>query len=74
MADPNEHKVICILCRGQLSNLDTGKLTLEKWEQDRPNVEFLLTIEENLCSTQSTLRCNSENLCNICKDLCIFPQ
>ena len=35
--------------------------------QDRPNAEFLLTIEENICTTRSILGYNSENRCQICQ-------
>ena len=40
IADLNKPQVICSTCWARLSNLETGKLSLKKWEKDRPNVEF----------------------------------
>ena len=67
IADLCKPKVFCSICRARLSNLETGKLTIEKWEKDRPNVEFLPRVVDNLCITRSTLGCNSENRCQICQ-------
>ena len=60
-------KPLCSICRARLSNLETGKLTIEKWKKDRPNDEFLPRVVDNLCITRSTLGCNSENRCQICQ-------
>ena len=46
-------KVIYSIYRARLTNLEIGKLTIEKWEQDHTNVEFLPTIEESLCIIRS---------------------
>ena len=67
IADLCKPKVLCSICRARLSNLETGKLTIEKWEKYRPNVEFLPRVVDNLCITRSTLGCNSENRCQICQ-------
>ena len=67
IADLCKPKVLCSICRARLSNLETGKLTIKKWEKDRPNVEFLPTTVDNLCITRTTLGCNSENRCQVCQ-------
>ena len=36
-------------------------------EINRPYVDFLPTVEENLCNTRATLGCNSENRRHICE-------
>ena len=67
IADLCKPKVLCSICRARLSKLETGKLTIEKREKDRPNVEFLPRVVDNICITRSTLGCNSENRCQICQ-------
>ena len=67
VSDLLKPKVICSICRARLSNLETGKLTITKWEQDRSNVEFSRIIEESLCITRSTVGCNVEYRCHVCQ-------
>ena len=60
-------KVICSIFRARLSNLETGKLTITKWELDRNDVEFSRIIEKCLCVTRGTVGCNSEYRCHFCQ-------
>ena len=46
LADTTKPKVLCSGCRSRLANLEIGKLTTEKWEDDRTKIEILHSIEE----------------------------
>ena len=41
LADTTKPKVLCSCCRSRLANLETGRLTTEKWEKDRAKIEIL---------------------------------
>ena len=46
LADTTRPKVPCSGCRSRLANVETGKLTTEKWEGDRAKIEIIPSIEE----------------------------
>ena len=62
LADTTKSKVLCSGCRSRLANLETGKLTIEKWEDDRTN---LPSIEEQQCGTRRTMGCKMDNRCYV---------
>ena len=47
LADTTKPKVLCSGCRTRLANLETGKLTTEKWEDDRTKIEIYLVLKSN---------------------------
>ena len=65
LAGTNKPKVLCSGCRSPLAILETGKLTTEKWENDRTKIEILPSIEEQQCSTRGTISCKIENSCYV---------
>ena len=67
ISDMTKPKVICSGCRTRLANLETGKLTLEKFEKDRKNLEILPNIEDQQYSTRRITGCTSDNRCHVCQ-------
>ena len=67
LADTTKPKVLCSGCRSRLANLETGKLTTEKWEDDHAKIAILPYIEEQQSSTRGTIRCKMENRCYVCQ-------
>ena len=60
-------KVLCCGCRTRLANLDTGKLALEKFENDRQALEILPIIGEQQYSTPSIVGCKEDCRCYVCQ-------
>ena len=67
LADTTKPKVLCSGCRSRLANLETGKLTTEKWEDDRTKIEILPSIEEQQCGTRRTMGCKMDNRYYVCQ-------
>ena len=60
-------KVLCCSCRTRLANLDTGKLVLENFENDRQALEILPIIGDQQYSTRSIVRCKEDSRCHVCQ-------
>ena len=60
-------KVLCCGCRTRLANLDTGKLALEKFENDRRALEILSIIGEQQYSTRSIVGYKEDSRCHVCQ-------
>ena len=60
-------KVLCYGCCTRLANLDTGKLALEKFENDRQALEILPIIGDLQYSTRSIVGCKEDSRCHVCK-------
>ena len=67
LADTTKPKVLCSGSRSRLANLERGKLTTEKWEDDHAKIAILPCIEEQQSSTRGTIRCKMENRCYVCQ-------
>ena len=67
ISDMTKPKVLCSGCRTRLANLETGKLTLEKFEKDRKNLEILPIIEDQQYGTRRITGCTSDNRCHVCQ-------
>ena len=57
LADTTKLKVLCSGCRSRLANLETGKLTTERWKYDRAKTEIRPSFEDQQCSTRGTISC-----------------
>ena len=60
--DTTKPKVLYSGFRSRLANLETGKLTTEKWGDDRAKIEILPSIEEQQPSTRRTIRYKIETV------------
>ena len=66
ISDLKKPKALCSGCRTRLANLETGKMTGEKWKNDCLDIEILPMIEDQY-HPRGTIGCRPENRCNVCQ-------
>ena len=59
-------KILCCGCSTRLAILDTSKLALEKFENDRQALKILHIIGDQQYSTRSIVGCKEDNRCHVC--------
>ena len=67
LSDMTMPKVLCCGCRTRLANLDTGKLALCKFENDRQTLEILPSIEDQQYSIRNKVGSKVHNCCHVCQ-------